>query len=45
MARVKPFRCIRPAKELAHRIAALPYDVYEQKKKLRRKLAGNPYPF
>ena len=31
MARVKPFRCIRPAKELAHRIAALPYDVYSRK--------------
>lgn len=30
MAIVKPFRCIRPAKELAHRIAALPYDVYSR---------------
>lgn len=30
MAIVKPFRCIRPAKELAPRIAALPYDVYSR---------------
>lgn len=30
MAIVKPFRCIRPAKEYAGRIAALPYDVYSR---------------
>lgn len=30
MAIVKPFRCIRPLKELAPRIAALPYDVYSR---------------
>lgn len=30
MANVKPFPCIRPAKELASRIAALPYDVYSR---------------
>ena len=28
MAIVKPFRCVRPAAELAARVAALPYDVY-----------------
>ena len=28
MAVIKPFRCIRPAEDLAGRIAALPYDVY-----------------
>ncbi|MDI9509043.1 MAG: DUF1015 domain-containing protein [Clostridiales bacterium] len=30
MANVKPFRCIRPAQDLASRIAALPYDVYNR---------------
>jgi len=30
MATIKPFHCIRPAKELAHRVAALPYDVYNR---------------
>lgn len=28
MAAIKAFKCIRPQKELAHKIAALPYDVY-----------------
>ncbi len=31
MAVVKPFKCIRPKKELACRVAALPYDVYNRK--------------
>ena len=31
MANVKPFVCIRPEKELASRVAALPYDVYNRK--------------
>lgn len=30
MADVKPFQCIRPDKEVAGRIAALPYDVYNR---------------
>lgn len=30
MATVRPFRCIRPVKEYAGRIAALPYDVYNR---------------
>ncbi len=30
MADVKPFQCIRPDKEMAGRIAALPYDVYSR---------------
>lgn len=39
MAIVKPFRCIRPVREYAERIAALPYDVYsrsEAKKEVER---------
>lgn len=39
MADVKPFKAIRPAKGLEHRIAALPYDVYnraEAKKEVER---------
>ncbi len=31
MATIKPFLCIRPTKELASRVAALPYDVYNRK--------------
>ena len=30
MADVKPFRCVRPTPELAPRVAALPYDVYNR---------------
>lgn len=30
MATVKPFKCVRPAVEVAHRVAALPYDVYNR---------------
>lgn len=31
MAVVKPFICTRPERSVAHRIAALPYDVYNRK--------------
>ncbi len=31
MANIKPFLCIRPAAEIAHRVAALPYDVYNRR--------------
>ena len=34
MPRVTPFRCIRPTPELADRIAALPYDVYNREEAL-----------
>ena len=30
MATIKPFRCIRPACEVAADVAALPYDVYNR---------------
>ena len=30
MAVVRPFYCIRPKAEVAHRVAALPYDVYSR---------------
>lgn len=30
MATIQPFFCIRPREELAHRVAALPYDVYNR---------------
>ena len=30
MARIKPFLCIRPKAEVVHRVAALPYDVYNR---------------
>lgn len=31
MARIKPFKCIRPNTEVVSRVAALPYDVYNRK--------------
>lgn len=31
MAIIKTFRAVRPRKELAEEIAALPYDVYSRK--------------
>lgn len=31
MAEIRPFACIRPCREKADRIAALPYDVYNRK--------------
>ena len=30
MAVVKPFQCVRPNESVAHRVAALPYDVYNR---------------
>lgn len=39
MAYIKPFKCIRPEKGIAARVAALPYDVYnrsEAKKEVER---------
>ncbi len=30
MAEMKPFRCIRPSEEVASKVAALPYDVYNR---------------
>ncbi|MBR6230028.1 MAG: DUF1015 domain-containing protein [Eubacterium sp.] len=30
MADIKPFRCVRPREDLASRVAALPYDVYNR---------------
>ncbi|MGN0319006.1 MAG: DUF1015 domain-containing protein [Lachnospira sp.] len=30
MATIKPFECVRPNKEVADRVAALPYDVYNR---------------
>ncbi len=44
MATVKPFRGLRPAPELAARIAALPYDVMDSEE-ARRITAANPYSF
>jgi len=44
MARVKPFRGIRPAKNMVQKVAAVPYDVvnYEEAKEIASR---NPYSF
>lgn len=44
MAVVKPFECIRPAEPLIHKVAALPYDVYNRQEAAAA-AAGNPYSF
>ena len=44
MATVKAFRAIRPAPELAHKVAALPYDVMDSNE-ARGMVKGNPYSF
>ena len=44
MAIVRPFKGIRPIKELASKIAALPYDVMNSEE-ARKMVVGNPYSF
>lgn len=44
MAIVKPFKAIRPVKELASKIAALPYDVMDTAE-AREMVKGNSYSF
>lgn len=44
MANINPFRAIRPRADLAERIAALPYDVYNRKE-AREAVSGDEYTF
>ncbi|MDE7428397.1 MAG: DUF1015 domain-containing protein, partial [Lachnospiraceae bacterium] len=44
MANINPFRAIRPREDLAERIAALPYDVYNRKE-AREAVSGDEYTF
>ncbi len=44
MAKIKPFRAIRPAKGLEQRIAALPYDVYNRQE-AREEVEREPLSF
>jgi len=44
MAIIKPFRAVRPKRELAHRVAAPPYDVMDAAE-ARQMAAGDPYSF
>lgn len=44
MAVVKPFRALRPAPELAAKVAALPYDVMDSEE-ARLETQNNPYSF
>ncbi len=44
MAILKPFKGIRPTKELAEQVAALPYDVMNTEE-AREMVKGNPYSF
>ena len=44
MVVIKPFKAIRPAKDLAAKVAALPYDVINSEE-ARDLAAGNPYSY
>ncbi|GAB6168888.1 DUF1015 domain-containing protein [Clostridium carnis] len=44
MAVIRPFKALRPVKELAEKIAALPYDVMNTKE-AREMVKNNPYSF
>ena len=44
MARIEPFRGLRPSRDLAEKIAAPPYDVLSSEE-ARELAAGNPYSF
>ncbi len=44
MATVRPFRAIRPKKELAQKVLSLPYDVMNREEAAEM-AAGNPYSF
>lgn len=44
MADIKPFQCIRPAKEIAKEVAALPYDVYSRREACEE-VKGKPLSF
>lgn len=44
MADIKPFYCVKPTKELADQVAALPYDVYNREEACEA-VKGKPYTF
>lgn len=44
MAEIRPFYCVRPTKEKAKEVAALPYDVYN-KEEAREAVRNHPYSF
>ncbi|HEY6872658.1 MAG TPA: DUF1015 family protein [Geobacteraceae bacterium] len=44
MALIKPFKALRPPRELAEKVAALPYDVMNTEE-ARAMAAGNPFSF
>ena len=44
MAKIRAFKAVRPAGELAEKVAALPYDVMSSEE-ARQMVVGNPYSF
>ena len=44
MAQIKPFKCVRPAADMAATIAALPYDVYNREE-AKKVVKANPQSF
>ena len=44
MADIRPFGCIRPVKEAAPKVAALPYDVYSRQE-AKKEVEKNPMSF
>ena len=44
MAVIRPFQCVRPRKDVADRVAALPYDVYNRQE-AKKEVEGEPLSF
>lgn len=44
MAVIRPFQCVRPAADVADRVAALPYDVYNRRE-AKAEVEREPYSF
>ena len=44
MAVIRPFQCVRPAADVADRVAALPYDVYNRRE-AKAGVEREPYSF
>ena len=44
MAVIRPFKALKPTREMASKVAALPYDVYSRAE-ARRVVENNPYSF
>ena len=42
MAKIKPFRALRPVSEKASSVSSIPYDVVHDEAEVRKFIASNP---